>query len=283
MTAHQHHADPAAEEAAQADLLDLDAEVLHAYLADAISWLRQESGTIRRARILDLGAGTGTGTVALAQRFGGAKVIAVDAAAPMLHRVRARALDLGLAPRVRTVEADLDAGLPDVGTVDVGWASMSLHHLTDPDRVLGQVFAALRPGGLLAVAEFGAHLRFLPDDLGFGRPGLEQRCHNAFQHAHDEALPHLGSDWTLRLEHAGFTQVRERAFTIALDPPHPPGTRRYALTWLRRMRSAIADRLASDDLGTLDELLDGGGPRSLAERADLQVRGVRTVSLARRP
>ena len=283
MTTHQHHADPAAAEAAEAELLDLDAEVLHAYLADAISWLRQESGTIRRSRVLDLGAGTGTGTVQLAQRFGGAEVIAVDADAPMLHRVRARALDLGLAPRVRTVEADLDVGLPDVGTVDVVWASMSLHHLTDPDRVLGEVFAALRPGGLLAVAEFGAHLRFLPDDLGFGRRGLEQRCHDAFQHAHDEALPHLGSDWALRLEHAGFTQVRERAFTIALDPPHPSGTHRYALTWLRRMRSAIADRLASDDLAVLDELLDGGGARSVGVRTDLQVRGVRTVTLARRP
>ena len=52
---------------------------------------------------------------------------------------------------------------------------MSLHHMADPGQVLRDALAATRPGGLIAVAEFSEPLRFLPDDLGFGRPGFESR------------------------------------------------------------------------------------------------------------
>ena len=84
---------------------------------------------------------------------------------------------LGVADRVRAIQADLDAAWPAIDTVDLVWASSSLHHMADPDRVLTEVFAAIRPGGLLVVAELDSFPRFLPDDLGLGRPGLEARCH----------------------------------------------------------------------------------------------------------
>ncbi len=51
--------------------------------------------------------------------------------------------------------------------------------MSDPDRVLADVFATIRPGGLLVVAEMESFPRFLPDDIGFGHPGLEARCHAA--------------------------------------------------------------------------------------------------------
>lgn len=280
---HAHaHAHAQADEPEFAELLDLDGEVLHSYWAAVLTWVRRAATRTSPRRILDLGAGTGNGTIGLAQRFGSAEVIAVDAADDMLDRIRIKSLDLGLAERVHTVCADLDAGWPVTGPVDVTWASMSLHHLAEPDRVLGEIFAATRPGGLLAVAEFSEQLRFLPDDLGFGRPGLETRCLAALADEHAHALPDLGSDWAPRLTAAGFTLLGERNFPIELGPPLPDRGLDYAEHWLRRQRSRLADRLAADDVGALAELLDSHRPGSLRQRADLQIRGCRQVILARR-
>ena len=113
-------------------LLDLDAEVLREYWSAALVWVRQAADRDDRHRLLDLGAGTGTGSIGLAERFAGAEIVAIDVSAASLRRLREKALDLGLAARIRTVEADLDAGWPGVGSFDLTWASMSLHHFADP-------------------------------------------------------------------------------------------------------------------------------------------------------
>ncbi len=189
-----HHPAAEADPSALAELLDLDAEVLHSYLSEVISWVHELAADPPR-RILDLGSGTGTGALALAQRFGDAEVIAVDISAPLLDRLAGKARDLGVTGRVRTLQADLDAGWPATGPVDLVWASSSLHHMADPDRVLTGAFAAIQPGGLLAVAEMDSFPRFLPDDLGLGRPGLEARCHAALAEGLASEVPHLGSDW----------------------------------------------------------------------------------------
>lgn len=267
---------------ALAELLDLDGVVLSDYWADALTWLRRAARHLPRARLLDLGAGSGVGTIALAQRFAGAEVIAVDQDEAMLEHLRAKALGLGLAARVRAVQADLDAGLPDVGPVDVSWASMSMHHLADPDRVLREVFAATRHGGLLAVAEFSEPLRFLPDDLGVGRPGLEDRLLTALgdQHAHD--LPELGADWPPRLAAAGYTVLAHRTFELDVRPGRDPDAIRYAQLWFGRLRQGFADSLDGDDLATLDLLLDDHGLYALHNRDDLHLHGRRTVTLGRR-
>ena len=265
------------------ELLDLEGEVLHSYWSSVISWLQDAIGDLPSQRLVDLGAGTGTGALALAQRFAEADVIAVDASPQMLQRTHAKSLSLGLDRRVRTVHADLDAGWPpSLDGIDLTWASMSLHHFADPDRVLREVCAATRPGGLIAVAELGDPVRFLPDDVGVGRPGLETRCLDAMASAAAEDLPHLGSQWSPRIEAAGFTVLAERTFTLDVDPPHAPGAARLAHLWLNRVRSGLADRLAPDDLDALAVLLDGGGPESISRRDDLRIRGTRVVSLGRR-
>ena len=263
-------------------LLDLDGVVLGDYWTEVITAVRQAVAGAPRRCVLDLGAGTGTGTIRLAQRFGGAEVVALDNSDDMLARIRVKALDLGLAPRVRTVRADLDAGLPDLGPVDVVWASMSLHHLADPDRLLADVRAAMRPGGVIAVAEMAQPVRFLPDDLGIGQPGLEARCLAALCDEHARAVPELGSDWAARLAAAGFSSLEERTLTIALDPPPAAATARYAHLWLQRLAAGVGDRLDADDRHTLAVLVDGDGPESVRHRDDLQIRGTRTLTLARR-
>jgi SAM-dependent methyltransferase len=278
MTNHHHH-HPATDTSAMVELLDLDAEVLHSYLTELTGWLRELAADLPVSRILDLGCGTGSGTFALLPRFEQAEVTAVDVAAPMLERLTAKAHALGVTDRVHTVEADLDAGWPAVGTADLVWASASVHHLADPDRVLREILAALRPGGLFALAEMDSFPRFLPDDVG---AGLEARCHALLAPGRIEELPHFGADWGPRLLAAGFGVAGQRTFTI--DPTPPPAvTGRYARVTLRRMRSGLEGRLGAADLAALDTLIDSTGPDGVLHRTDLTVRAQRTVWVARRP
>jgi SAM-dependent methyltransferase len=266
-----------------AELLDLDAEVLHSYLAEVTAWIRPLAGDPPPRRILDMGSGTGTGTFALLERFGQAEMIALDVSAEMLHRLSGKARNLGVADRIRTVQADLDTAWPAIDPVDLVWASSSLHHLADPDRVLAGIFATLRPGGLLVVAEMASFPRFLPDDLGFGRPGLEARCQAILDEQRAAALPHLGSDWGPRLSRAGYTIDAERSFDIDLAAPLPAAAGRYARATLRRIRSGLDGHLSPDDLAALDTLTDPDGPGSVLHRTDLTVRTTRTLWAATRP
>lgn len=280
------------------DLLELDGEVLRDYWSAALDWVRDAAATASPARLLDLGAGTGTGAIGLARRFPDAEVIAVDVEPGSLALLRDKAGRLGL-DRVRAVEANLDEGWPDLGMLDLTWASMSLHHLADPGRVLGDVRAATRQGGLIAVAEFAEQLRFLPDDLGFGRPGFEERVAGVRAAAHAEVMPTLGSQWAPRLAGAGWEIAAEREFVIDLRPPalsgpdgggtHGAGSQggaasagEYARVWFDRLSHGLADRLDSADQATLAALLDRDGPHFVRDRADLWLRGSRTVTLGRR-
>jgi SAM-dependent methyltransferase len=278
---HQHAAED--DQAAMIELLDLDAEVTQPYLSEVMGWVHELAAGLPRRQILDLGSGTGTGALALAQRFPGADVTAVDISAAMLGRLQDKAREAGLADRITTIQADLDAAWPGTGPADLAWASASMHHLADPDRVLSEIYIALRPGGMLAVAELASFPRFLPDDIGLGRPGLEARCHAARAQAHAEQMPTLGSDWGPRLRRAGFTIEAERPFTIDLAPPLPAAAGRYAQVALQRLRSAFADSLDAGDLAVLDTLIDSHGPDSVLQRGDLTVRDERTVWIGVRP
>jgi len=265
------------DEAGLADMLDLDADVLGPYLAEVTEWAARHA-PVAPATVIDVGAGTGTGSLALARQFGAAEIVAIDTSELMLERIRTAALDHGLADRLRVVQADVDVALPVVGAVDVAWAASSLHHLADPDRVLRDIHAALNPGGLLVVIEMDGLPRFLPDDLGVGEPGLEVRCHRALAELGWNAHP----DWRPHLERAGFDIVEQRRFTIAATPV-PPKTGRYARAFLSRVRSALDGRLATDDIDALDHLLMDGGPDALLRQRDLTMCGSRTAWAARRP
>ncbi|MGX6601879.1 class I SAM-dependent methyltransferase [Micromonosporaceae bacterium Da 78-11] len=273
--AHHHHDHSPTPGDSMAEVLELDAEVLHEYRAEVLAWLDELSADRPRRRILDLGAGTGTGTLGLVHKFTDAEVTAVDLDPAMLDHLHHQAQRLGVANRIHTVQADLDAGWPAVGGVDLVWAANSMHHMADPDRVLTDVLGALRPGGLLVVAEIDSFPRFLT-----GRDGaeLEARAHAAIAELRAHDMPTMGSDWGARLGKAGFTVEAERVFTIELPAPAPAATGRYARATLGRMRTGLEGRLDADDLAGLDTLVAG-----LETRDDLSVRAERTIWIARRP
>ncbi|MES0832677.1 class I SAM-dependent methyltransferase [Nocardiopsis tropica] len=277
-TRHEHHREHDSE--VQAEILDLDAEVLAEHMASITAWLPLE--TVPR-RIVDLGCGTGAGTFALLERFPDAHVTAVDTSAGHLQRLRAKAADRGVGARVRTVRADLDApGWPDLGSPDLVWASASMHHLSDPDRALRNVRGALAPGGLFAVVELAGFPRFLPEGAPEERPGLEERCHAVADRLHAEHLPHRGADWGPMLAAAGFTVEGERTVSVDVKGSRSEAVGRYALGGLQRIRTSVAAELSPEDLAALDRLLDAGSPHGILRREDLAVRTERTVWAARR-
>ncbi|GGG66641.1 hypothetical protein GCM10011374_33510 [Kocuria dechangensis] len=272
-----HDADHGHEEGL-AQLLDLDAEVSGSVLEDLTAWAAQLV-VAGPHRVVDLGAGTGAGGLALARRFPAAEVLAVDRSTVMLERVRAAARGQGLDGRVHVVHADLDVAWPAVASgVDLVWASSFLHEVADPGAVLGGIRAALRPGGLLVVVEMDALPRFLPGDTGTGLPGLESRCHQALARAGWNAHP----DWRPHLERAGFEVLGPRTVSTEAHPAQP-ATGRFAHAWFSRMRTALQGRLAPEDRAVLDRLLAQDHPEALLNRRDLSIRGSRTAWAARRP
>jgi len=290
MPHHQHapttahgHADPSL-----AALLDLDARILHRHLLEVTTWIRRLARDTAGRVVVDLGAGTGTGTVALARRFGRAEVVAVDASAAMLARVAERAVVDGLADRIRPVRADLDAGWPALPPADVVWASLMLHEVADPARLLGRIRDGLAPGGILAVVEMDGPPRFLPDDLdlrpGLADPGLADRLDDAVTHGGTGGPSH--PDWAPWLRDAGLVDVATRTWAIDPDPADPvaaAATLPYARAWLARVRDRSADRLEARDRAALDALLYDAGPHALARIPGLALRGTRTVYVGRRP
>lgn len=119
-----------------------------------------------RQSILDLGCGVGTLTERLAGR--GGRVLGVDGSPDMVRQ--AKKLRPELAFEVRDALA-----LSYCEEWDVIFSNAVFHWIHDHERLLGQLYQALKPGGLL-VCEFGAagNIAVVEDALrqAFARQGV---------------------------------------------------------------------------------------------------------------
>ncbi|MCU1487068.1 MAG: rebM4 [Actinomycetia bacterium] len=273
--------------AAMADQAALEGELLLGFVTGAAAWAAELRGPAAPpvARILDLGSGPGVGTCELARLFPEAEVIAVDGSPAMLERAAERARVHGVDDRVRTHLAELPGGVVGLPPADLLWASMSLHHVGDEVGVLRALRPVLSAGGLLAIAELADPMRFLPDDLGLGRPGLGGRLEGAgaswfaaMRHGLPDAV--ASSDLSSMLVEAGYDVLGAEVRTEHVEAPLPDGARQVVLGKLRRQRDQV-DGLDEDDLRTLDVLLDPNDPRGLLHRDDLFVTASRQLAVAR--
>jgi ubiquinone/menaquinone biosynthesis C-methylase UbiE len=106
-------------------------------------------------RVLDLACGTGTLAIELSERVPGARVTGLDGDPTILERARAKAS--GAEVDV-TFDEGLSSDLPyEDESFDVVLSTLFFHHLTDATkrRSADEVFRVLRPGGRVAVADFG--------------------------------------------------------------------------------------------------------------------------------
>lgn len=161
-----------------------------------------------RARVLDLGAGTGLLSALLAARQPMLRLTLVDLSPGMLAEAARRFAAMGSQPP-DLIAADYAEAMPE-GPFHAVVSALSIHHLSDPAkrRVHAAAFARLDPGGVFVNAEQVA-----------GRTPAEDAALDRRWEADARAL---GAD------DAMIARARGR---MAHDRCAPPGTQ---LDWLRQ-------------------------------------------------
>ena len=129
--------------------LDLPAQAVE----DALLHLAPHLG---RARLLDIGTGTGRVLELLAPHFH--QALGVDASKPMLALARARLAKPGLAHCAVRLADMYRLPLADA-SFDTAVLQMVLHYAEDPAGVVAEAARVLRPGGRLIVIDLAAHAR----------------------------------------------------------------------------------------------------------------------------
>lgn len=108
-------------------------------------------------RILDAGTGTGHAARALAEKYAGSRVVALDIALGMLRLTAAsepwwRRM-LGKGPD--TLCADIESLPLQAGSMDLVWSNLAIQWCNDLDVAFGEMARVLRPEGLLMFSTFG--------------------------------------------------------------------------------------------------------------------------------
>ncbi|MEU5051401.1 methyltransferase [Streptomyces sp. NPDC021096] len=268
--------------AAMADMLEREGETHSPYVRQAF----EELAHLTPRRILDIGSGPGVAACRLAQTFPQAEVTAVDGSPELLERAGRRADRLGV--RLRTQVAEFPEGLAGLDPADLIWSGQVVHHVGDQQDALDRLAGLLEPGGHLAIVEGGLSPHWLPRDLGFGRPGLQDRLAAAMAERFSRMRAELPGtvavveDWPGMLRAAGLADVRSRTFLVDHPAPLADGPRQSVRQALERHRKTLTEDLDAEDLATLDRLLDPADPAGVDRRADLFLLTAKTVHFGRR-
>lgn len=111
------------------------------------------------AHVLDVATGTGMVAAALVRRTG-CRVTALDQSEEMLGRLRARlAVDTALAARIEPVRGEAERLPFGDATFDALTFTYLLRYVDDPAATLGELARVVKPGGMVAMVEFGVPAR----------------------------------------------------------------------------------------------------------------------------
>lgn len=255
MTPHTHHhrschAQSATfDDGAVADMLEAEGELATGLAEQAATRCTDlmDGAAGRARRIADLGCGPGVATSALARIFPSANVIGVDDSPVMLARTAARAAREGKFDRVEVRRLDLNQDLGVLGTFDLAWAALSLHHAQDESAVLESFRKLLRPHGLLCLLERAEPMVVRPThDLG--RHGIWERV-EAVQSAWSErargSLPGAANAATYAgmIEYADLELLEAGTLSDSVKRPVDAGLRalihRYVQVALRNVHDVL--------------------------------------------
>jgi len=228
-------------------------------------------------RVVDVGCGPGTISLALARRVG--HVLGVDRSVDVI----AQALAARTASGARNVEfrvGDAYALELDTGSFDVVHAHQVLQHLTDPVAALSEWRRVLGPGGLLAArdSDYGAFVWWPRDDRLARWLSLyhELTARNGAEADAGRALP----AW---VRAAGYEDIEYSSSTWTFA--EPDARMWWGDLWAERVeRSSFADQTIAYGLSDADELADlAAAWRTWAGHPDATFIVVHGEVLARNP
>jgi len=171
-------------------------------------------------RCLDVGAGTGTLALALAERVAPTgTVVALD--------IDTRFLEPLAAPQLETVALDVTEQPLPQGEFDLVHARLLLEHFPSRGDVLSNLIAAARPGGWVLVEDLDwatAMVLDPPSDVHRRVAGAIRSL--LCRHGYD---PHYGRSLPRRLRAAGLSDVGTRAESIQVDADPVAGVPQWEL------------------------------------------------------
>lgn len=161
MTTQQNRqaADPAidvarAQWAAAADGWDAQAAALRNWLSRPTQTMLEMAAIEPGHCVLDVAAGAGGQTIALAQRIGPqGRIVATDLSGSLVERLRRNTSGAGL-PMIEARAVDAQTFLPEVDAFDAAICRLGLMLMPEPARCLDAVHAALKPGGRFSAMVF---------------------------------------------------------------------------------------------------------------------------------
>ena len=151
-------------------------------------------------KILEVGSGLGGSAFYLAETYG-AEVLGLDVSAEMVALSNERKEEKGLS-NVSFRHGDIRTSGLETGTFDLVWTRDCVLHVSEKNLVWSNVYAALKPGGQLFVADFCRGRGPLSDEF---ETHLEE-CRYYLQTL---------DAYVRTLEAAGFRQIRMEDITTA--------------------------------------------------------------------
>ena len=104
--------------------------------------------------VLDIGAGTGRFSLAIAKRLSTGRVICLDLSEEMLQHLRQKAEKEGLHDRIQILHGEAAASGLESESVDFVMSNSVFHELSSPDSVLAEMLRVLKPGGWVLMTDF---------------------------------------------------------------------------------------------------------------------------------
>jgi demethylmenaquinone methyltransferase/2-methoxy-6-polyprenyl-1,4-benzoquinol methylase len=179
-----------------------------------------------RERVLDVCTGTADVAMAAGRATpGAARVVGVDFAGAMLQRGLVKVTDASLASRVTLVRGDAMQLPVASSAVDAATIAFGIRNVQDPVVACREVLRTLRPGGRLAILEFGLPVipAVRPLYLWYFNHILPRIGRAVSQHtaAYDylpqsvEAFP-WGEQFAAVLREAGFVEVKANPLAFGI-------------------------------------------------------------------